>query len=128
VGAGAPAESTKEKVAYKKTGPSSRKDRDPEASAQTVAAQGAAIGKWIAPDENALAYLKSIRQPTLIVQGSNDAIIPTAHSVTLQQHLPNAQLVIYPDAGHGSIYQYPERFVAHAIQFLNEGPAGMASA
>ncbi|HHX4054037.1 MAG: alpha/beta fold hydrolase [Burkholderia contaminans] len=105
-----------------------RKDRDPEASAQTVAAQGAAIGKWIAPDENALAYLKSIRQPTLIVQGSNDAIIPTAHSVTLQQHLPNAQLVIYPDAGHGSIYQYPERFVAHAIQFLNEGPAGMASA
>ncbi|MEK7890902.1 alpha/beta hydrolase [Burkholderia contaminans] len=105
-----------------------RKDRDPEASAQTVAAQGAAIGKWIAPDENALAYLKSIRQPTLIVQGSNDAIIPTAHSVTLQQHLPNAQLVIYPDAGHGSIYQYPERFVAHAIQFLNEGPADMASA
>ncbi|MEK7914113.1 alpha/beta hydrolase [Burkholderia contaminans] len=105
-----------------------RKDRDPEASAQTVAAQGAAIGKWIAPDENALAYLKSIRQPTLIVQGSNDAIIPTAHSVTLQQHLPNAQLVIYPDAGHGSIYQYPERFVAHAIQFLNEGPAGTASA
>ncbi|RDT02182.1 alpha/beta hydrolase [Burkholderia contaminans] len=105
-----------------------RQDRDPEASAQTVAAQGVAIGKWIAPDENALAYLKSIRQPTLIVQGSNDAIIPTAHSVTLQQHLPNAQLVIYPDAGHGSIYQYPERFVAHAIQFLNEGPAGTASA
>ncbi|MBY4723079.1 MULTISPECIES: alpha/beta fold hydrolase [Burkholderia] len=105
-----------------------RQDRDPEVSAQTVAAQGAAIGKWIAPDENALAYLKSIRQPTLIVQGSNDAIIPTAHSVTLQQHLPNAQLVLYPDAGHGSIYQYPERFVAHAVQFLNEGPAGMASA
>ncbi|WP_431226914.1 alpha/beta fold hydrolase [Burkholderia contaminans] len=105
-----------------------RQDRDPEVSAQTVAAQGAAIGKWIAPDENALAYLKSIRQPTLIVQGSNDAIIPTAHSVTLQQHLPNAQLVLYPDAGHGSIYQYPERFVAHAVQFLNEGPAGMARA
>ncbi len=97
-----------------------RKDRDPEVSAQTVAAQGAAIGKWIAPDENALAYLKSIKQPTLIVQGSNDVIIPTAHSVTLQQHLPNAELVIYPDSSHGSIYQYPERFVAHAEQFLPE--------
>lgn len=95
-----------------------RQDRDPEVSAQTVAAQGEAIGKWIAPDENALAYLKAIVQPTLVVQGSNDVIIPTAHSVTLQQHLPNAELVIYPDSNHGSIYQYPERFVAHAEQFL----------
>ena len=95
-----------------------REDRDPAVSAQTVAAQGEAIGKWIAPDENALAYLKSIKQPTLVVQGSNDVIIPTAHSVTLQQHLPNAELVIYPDSNHGSIYQYPERFVAHAEQFL----------
>ena len=95
-----------------------RKDRDPEVSAQTIAAQAAAIGKWIAPEENALAYLKSIRQPTLIVQGSKDVIIPTMHSLTLQQHLPNAELVIYPDSNHGSIYQYPERFVAHAEQFL----------
>ncbi|HEY1396018.1 alpha/beta hydrolase [Roseateles sp.] len=95
-----------------------RQDRDPEVSAQTVAAQGEAIDKWIAPDENALAYLKAIVQPTLVVQGSNDVIIPTAHSVTLQQHLPNAELVIYPDSNHGSIYQYPERFVAHAEQFL----------
>ncbi|ANH71383.1 dienelactone hydrolase family protein [Ralstonia insidiosa] len=96
-----------------------RKDRDPEVSAQTVSAQGEAIGKWISSDENALAYLKSIKQPTLVVQGSNDVIIPTAHSVTLQQHLPNVELVIYPDANHGSIYQYPDRFVAHAEQFLS---------
>lgn len=95
-----------------------RKDRDPEVSAQTVAAQGEAIGKWITPDDNALDYLKSIRQPTLVAQGSDDVIIPTAHSLTLQQNLPNAQLIIYPDAGHGSIYQYPELFVAHATLFL----------
>ncbi|MFB9265071.1 alpha/beta fold hydrolase [Bradyrhizobium erythrophlei] len=95
-----------------------RRDRDPEVSEQTVAAQGEAIGKWITPDENALDYLKSIKQPTLIVQGSDDAIIPTSHSLTLQQNLPNAQLIIYPDAGHGSIYQYPELFVAHATLFL----------
>ncbi len=105
-----------------------RQDRDPEVSTQTIAAQGEAIGKWIAPDEHALAYLKSIQQPVLVVQGSNDVIIPTAHSVTLQQHLPNAQLVIYPDSNHGSIYQYPERFVAHAQQFLNEGLAYTVSA
>ena len=96
-----------------------RQDRDPEVSGQTIAAQGEAIGKWIAPEGNALAYLKSIKQPTLVVQGSDDVIIPTAHSLTLQQHLPDAQLIIYPDSGHGSIYQYPEIFVAHATLFLD---------
>jgi len=97
----------------------SRTDRDPEVSAQTIAAQGEAIGKWIAPDETALAYLKSIKQPVLVAQGSNDVIIPTIHSVTLQQNLPNAQLIIYPDSNHGSIYQYPELFVANATAFLD---------
>ncbi len=96
-----------------------RKDRDPEVSQQTIAAQGEAIGKWITPDANALDYLRSIRQPTLIAQGSDDVIIPTAHSLTLQQNLPNAQLIIYPDSGHGSIYQYPELFLAHATLFLD---------
>jgi pimeloyl-ACP methyl ester carboxylesterase len=96
-----------------------RRDRDPEVSAQTIAAQGEAIGKWITPDDIGIDYLKSIRQPVLIAQGSNDVIIPTAHSVTLQQTLPNAQLIIYPDANHGSIYQYPELFVAHATLFLD---------
>lgn len=96
-----------------------RQDRDPEVSQQTIAAQGEAIGKWHAPNDNALDYLKSIKQPVLIAQGSNDVIIPTRHSFTLQQNLPNAQLIIYPDSNHGSIYQYPDTFVAHATTFLN---------
>jgi pimeloyl-ACP methyl ester carboxylesterase len=96
-----------------------RQDRDPDVSQQTIAAQGEAIGKWITPDKNALAYLKSIKQPTLIAQGSDDMIIPTAHSLTLQQNLPTAQLIVYPDSAHGSIYQYPELFVAHASLFLD---------
>jgi hypothetical protein len=37
----------------------------------------------------------------------------------LQQNLPNAQLIVYPDSNHGSFYQYPELFVAHATQFLD---------
>jgi pimeloyl-ACP methyl ester carboxylesterase len=96
-----------------------RQDRDPEVSAQTIAAQGEAIGKWHVPEDNALDYLKSIPQPVLVVQGSNDVIIPTRHSFTLQQHLPNAQLIVYPDSNHGSIYQYPETFVANATTFLD---------
>ena len=96
-----------------------RQDRDPEVSEQTVAAQSEAIGKWITPCEDRLDYLQAIKQPTLVVQGSNDVIIPTAHSLTLQQKLPNAQLIIYPDSNHGSIYQYPELFVANATAFLD---------
>jgi pimeloyl-ACP methyl ester carboxylesterase len=51
------------------------------------------------------------------VQGSNDVVIPM-NSFTLQQKLPNAKLIIYPDANHGSFYQYPDLFVKHATIFL----------
>jgi pimeloyl-ACP methyl ester carboxylesterase len=94
-----------------------RQDRDPEVSAEAAAAQREAIGKYIAPAEGVLAYLKDIHQPTLIVQGSNDVIIPTVNSYILQQSLPNAQLILYPDANHGSFYQYPELFVSQADRF-----------
>jgi pimeloyl-ACP methyl ester carboxylesterase len=95
-----------------------RKDRDPEVSEEAAAAQREAIGKFTARNEGVLDYLKDIRQPTLIVQGSNDVIIPTMNSYILQQNLPNAQLVLYPDASHGSFYQYPDLFVSHADEFL----------
>ena len=101
-----------------------RKDRDPEVSEEATAAQREAISKYIAPAKNVLDYLKDIRQPTLIVQGSNDVIIPTVNSYLLQQNLPNAQLVLYPDANHGSFYQYPELFVSQADQFLTSALQG----
>ncbi len=98
-----------------------RQDRDPLVSEQTINAQRAAIGKHIAlrETEGYLDYLKDIRQPTLIVQGSNDVIIPTYNSYVMQQHIPDAQLILYPDSNHGSFYQYPELFVAQANLFLN---------
>ena len=95
-----------------------RQDRDPEVSEEAAAAQREAIGKYIAPAEGVLDYLKHIRQPALIVQGSNDVIIPTVNSYVLQQNLPNAQLILYPDANHGSFYQYPQLFVSDADRFL----------
>ena len=101
-----------------------RTDRDPEVSEEAGAAQREAIGKYIAPAESVLDYLKDIRQPTLIVQGSNDVIIPTVNSYLLQQNLPNAQLILYPDANHGSFYQYPELFVSQADQFLTSALQG----
>jgi pimeloyl-ACP methyl ester carboxylesterase len=95
-----------------------RQDRDPEVSEEAAAAQREAIGKYIAPVEGVLDYLKHVRQPALIVQGSNDVIIPTVNSYVLQQNLPNAQLILYPDANHGSFYQYPQLFVSDADRFL----------
>jgi pimeloyl-ACP methyl ester carboxylesterase len=66
--------------------------------------------------------LKAIKQPALVVNGSNDVIIYTANSFILQQNLPNAQLILYPDSNHGSQYQYPALFVADVTRFLDAEP------
>jgi pimeloyl-ACP methyl ester carboxylesterase len=46
-------------------------------------------------------------------------MVPTINSFTLSQRMPNAQLIVYPDSGHGSQFQYPELFVSHARTFLD---------
>jgi pimeloyl-ACP methyl ester carboxylesterase len=95
-------------------------DREPEVIDKVAPAQLEALAKWGAPRDNPYEYLKAIAQPTLVVNGDRDVIIYSVNSWILQQHLPNAQLIIYPDANHGSQYQYPERFVRHAALFLSE--------
>jgi pimeloyl-ACP methyl ester carboxylesterase len=94
-------------------------NRDPEVNDKVGPAQIEAIDKWGAPQEKPFEYLKSIGQPTLVVNGGNDLIIYSVNSFILQQHLPNAQLILYPDANHRSQYQYPELFVRHVSMFLS---------
>jgi pimeloyl-ACP methyl ester carboxylesterase len=94
-------------------------NRDPEVDEKVAPAQIEAIGRWGAPHEKPFEYLKALRQPTLIVNGGDDVIIYTVNSFILQQNIPNAQLILYPDASHGSQYQYPELFVRHVSLFLD---------
>jgi pimeloyl-ACP methyl ester carboxylesterase len=94
-------------------------DRDPEVNDKVAPAQRAAIAKWAAPREHPYDYLKTIRQPTLVVNGSSDVIIYTVNSFILQQNLPNAELIVYPDSAHGSQHQYPELFVRDVSMFLS---------
>jgi pimeloyl-ACP methyl ester carboxylesterase len=93
--------------------------RDPEVSEKVAPAQITAIGKWGAPRADAFDYLRQITQPTLVINGSHDVIIYTVNSLVLQQNLPNAELILYPDSNHGSQYQYPALFVADVTRFLD---------
>jgi pimeloyl-ACP methyl ester carboxylesterase len=96
-----------------------KENRDPEVNEQVAPAQLEALGKWGIQFDGAYDYLKSIDQPTLVMNGGDDVIIYSVNSFILQQHLPNAQLILYPDANHGSQYQYPELFVRHVSMFLS---------
>src|SRR5258706_15771928 len=98
-------------------------NRDPEVNGTVAPAQIEAIGKWRPSQEKPYEYLKSIRQPTLVVNGGKDVIIYAANSFILQQHLPDAELILYPDANHGSQYLYPKRFVRQVSAFLSEEEA-----
>src|ERR1700757_775404 len=94
-------------------------DVDPPSTAQTMAAQRAASTEWRQIRGERFSELKDISQPTLVVNGHHDVMIPTLNSYTLSQYIPRAQLIIYPDSGHGALFQFPETFVAHGRMFLD---------
>ncbi|MDT5346171.1 MAG: hypothetical protein QOE52_5355, partial [Mycobacterium sp.] len=64
--------------------------------------------------------LTNVNKPVLVVNGDNDTMLPTISSFHLAQLLPDAQLSIYPDAGHGGIFQCHDVFVAQALEFLSD--------
>jgi len=95
-----------------------KEDRDPASGPNVASAQIAAFREWERFTGERFADLKSIRHPTFVVQGVHDEMIPVRNSYWLAENLPNAVLLVYPDAGHGSLFQYHDSFTRHAAAFL----------
>src|SRR5580658_3503667 len=93
-----------------------RADRDTPVSDQSVAA----LAAYGAAKDPSYAHLKGLELPVLVVNGTNDIVIPTINSYILQQFLPSAELILYPDAGHAAHFQYPGLFVRHTRIFLDD--------
>jgi pimeloyl-ACP methyl ester carboxylesterase len=94
--------------------------RDPEVNATVAPAQLAALEEYGVITEDRYSDLKKIKQPTLVINGDNDVIVYTINSYILQQNLPDAKLILYPDANHGSLFQYPEEFTRDVNYFLDK--------
>jgi pimeloyl-ACP methyl ester carboxylesterase len=90
-------------------------DRDKPISVRSFRAQLKAIHRW---GQQQPADLSSIHQPVLVMNGESDKMVPTKNTVDLDRRLPNSQLVLYPDAGHGGVFQFHEAFVKRALEFL----------
>lgn len=88
---------------------------DKEIKIPSFITQLKAIKRWGKADEDGLRY---ISQPTLIVNGDKDMQVPTENSYDMHQKITNSQLIIYPNAGHGSIFQNAEEFSKELIAFL----------
>jgi pimeloyl-ACP methyl ester carboxylesterase len=89
--------------------------RDKAISVRSFRAQLKAIHRW---GEQQPADLAGIYQPVLVMNGESDRMVPSKNTVELDRRLPNSQLVVYPDAGHGGVFQFHEDFVKRALEFL----------
>ena len=94
-------------------------DREPTSGPAVAQAQLTAFRGWEQVHGDRFHQLKRITQPCLIVNGVLDAMIPVSNSYALAEQLPNAMLLTYSDAGHGSLFQFHESFVKHASVFLD---------
>ncbi len=90
-------------------------DRDADIKLRAFQTQLKAIQKF---GRSAPADLSKLTQPTLIANGDNDRMVPSVLSEDLHRRIKGSELVIYPDSGHGGIFQYHQKFAPIAVEFL----------
>jgi pimeloyl-ACP methyl ester carboxylesterase len=91
-------------------------DRDAAITTSAFRTQLKAITKW---GRSAPADLSRVTQPTLIANGDNDRMVPSVLSEDLHDRISGSELIIYPDSGHGGIFQFHDRFAPAAVEFLD---------
>jgi len=94
-------------------------NRDTPSSEATVNAQAKAIITYGYETDAAYHQLLNIKQPVLIVNGTEDLIVPSVNSFTLSRHLINSKLILWSDSGHGGLFQYHQDFVNEVEVFLS---------
>lgn len=92
------------------------RDRDKAVSLKAFLRQLKAIKAW---GLQAPQALDTIRTPVLVANGDHDIMVPSENSADLARRIPGAEIVLYPDAGHGDIFQYHDAFLTKARAFLN---------
>lgn len=93
-----------------------KENRDKNVALYVLKKQLNAIKKW---GNESPMDLSVFKLPVFIANGDADRMVPTPLSFDMAKRFPNAQIKIYPDSGHGGIFQYHEEFIPKAIEFLN---------
>lgn len=95
-----------------------RVDREPVVVPETIQAMAGLIMEFMGGKSGHYDKLPEVRQPTLIVSGDNDPFFPVKNQWLLYRELPDAQLAVYPQAGHAPHQQHPEVVAAQVARFL----------
>jgi pimeloyl-ACP methyl ester carboxylesterase len=106
-------------LAFLKRGKVRTEGRDTENGSAVTDPQAKAVITWCATPDPENATLRAITQPALVVSGSHDTMVPADNAYAMFKALSDAQLILYPDSGHGALFQYHALFVSHVRTFLN---------
>jgi pimeloyl-ACP methyl ester carboxylesterase len=92
-------------------------DRDKEITLTAFGRQLKAIHRWgkLVPQD-----LSTITVPVFVANGDHDRMVPTSNTVDMDRRFPDSRIEIYPDAGHGGVFQCHDRFVPALVEFLSD--------
>ncbi|PTE10877.1 alpha/beta fold hydrolase [Mesorhizobium helmanticense] len=96
-----------------------KEDRDTDSGSAVTDPQAKALITWCATPDTEHTILRAITQPALVVSGSDDTMLPADNAYAMFRAMSNAQLLLYPDSGHGALFQHHAFFVSHVRTFLD---------